>query len=158
MTDLTLNEKRLLAVLSRHKTATTMALSREMGTKEDAVVQYAHLLSERGLAKIDRQVRCRYFLTEEGRKYAETGLPERQILARITDRVSLKDLTHDPVSRIGIGWLRKKGWVTIRDGFVEKAGESPEGPDERALKCIVEGRYSGDRRSSGAPQPRACEG
>lgn len=139
MTDLTLNEKKLLAVLSRHKTASTVALAKEMGIKEDAIVQYAHLLSERGLAGIDRKVSHHYLLTEEGQNYAKNGLPERQILVKIQNRVSLKELTQDPVSRIGIGWLRKKGWVTIHEGFVEKSDEIPEGSDERALQCILTG-------------------
>ncbi|MDD1717181.1 MAG: phenylalanine--tRNA ligase subunit alpha [Methanoregulaceae archaeon] len=138
--ELTLNEKRLLAVLGRCKTASTVALSQEMGARDDAIVQYALLLCERGLATIRREVRSRYLLTDEGQKYVEGGLPERQILNRIKDRTSLKELTNDPLSRIGIGWLRKKGWVTVRDGFVEKADESPEGTDERALKSIGEGR------------------
>ena len=46
----------------------------------------------------------------------------------------MADLKAHPLASIGIGWLRRKGWVAIRDGVVERAGDAPEGEDERALR------------------------
>ena len=82
-----------------------------------------------------------YDLTEEGRQYAAAGLPERQLFAAMGDRTPMTELKAHPLASIGIGWLRRKGWVTIRDGVVERAGDAPEGEDERALLA-----RSADRR------------
>ncbi|HIH03230.1 MAG TPA: phenylalanine--tRNA ligase subunit alpha, partial [Methanoregulaceae archaeon] len=45
----------------------------------------------------------------------------------------MAELKAHPLASIGIGWLRRKGWIAIRDGVVERTGEAPEGEDERTL-------------------------
>jgi phenylalanyl-tRNA synthetase alpha chain len=45
----------------------------------------------------------------------------------------MEDLRKHPASRLGIGWLRKKGWVEIKDGMVNKISDAPKGDDEYAL-------------------------
>lgn len=131
---LSLNERRLLAVLARHGVADAAELGAELGAAPDAVVQYANLLAQNGgLAEVERVVETSWNLTDEGRRYADAGLPERQLLAEIGDGVPMVTLKAHPLASIGIGWLRRKGWVRIHDGVVEPAGQAPEGEDERAL-------------------------
>ncbi|HIH26454.1 MAG TPA: phenylalanine--tRNA ligase subunit alpha [Methanoregulaceae archaeon] len=132
--DLTQNEKRLLAALGNTGDADPAALADTLSVPEDAVIQYAHLLEDRGLATIERTVVTDYELTDEGKRYAEEGLPERQLLESFGSRIPLAELSLHPLSRIGIGHLRKKGWVTIRDGIVEKSPAIAPGDDERALQ------------------------
>lgn len=131
---LSLNERRLLAVLAPLGTADAASLGNALGASPDAVVQYAGLLAENGgLARVERVVDTTYALTDEGRRYALDGLPERQLLELIGERLLMADLKAHPLASIGIGWLRRKGWVAIRDGTVERVGNAPEGDDERAL-------------------------
>ncbi len=131
---LSLNERRLLAALAPLGAAEAPELGAALGAAPDAVVQYANLLAQNGgLATVERVVETSYDLTDEGRRYAEAGLPERQLLAGISEKTPMADLKAHPLASIGIGWLRRKGWVAIRDGIVERAGEAPEGDDERAL-------------------------
>ncbi len=131
---LSLNERRLLAALAPLGQAGAAALGCALGATPDAVVQYASLLAQNGgLAAVERKVETSYALTDEGRRYAADGLPERQLLASFGDRASMTELKSHPLASIGIGWLRRKGWIAIRDGVVEKAGEAPAGEDERAL-------------------------
>ncbi len=131
---LSLNERRLLAALAPLGAADAAELGTALGAAPDAVVQYANLLAQNGgLATVERVVERSYDLTDEGRRYAEEGLPERQLLASIGDRTPMAELKAHPLASIGIGWLRRKGWVTIRDGVVERSGDAPEGEDERAL-------------------------
>ena len=40
----------------------------------------------------------------------------------------------DPAHKIGLGWLRKKGWATIQAGEIKPVGAAPEGKDEEILE------------------------
>jgi phenylalanyl-tRNA synthetase alpha chain len=135
--DLTRNEKRLLIALEASRTAHPAGLARELDMTEEAVIQHALRLRERGLADVEMKVQSRYRLTPEGEEYARKGLPERQLLESFESRIPLKELTAHPLSSIAIGWMRRKGWVTIRDGMVEKTGHAPAGEDETALRHPV---------------------
>ncbi|HMA05882.1 MAG TPA: phenylalanine--tRNA ligase subunit alpha [Methanomicrobiales archaeon] len=132
--DLTANEKRLLASLGKRRRADPAGLASDLGTTEEAVLQYARLLADRALVAIQKEVRKSYTLTDEGKEYREKGLPERQLLESFGESIPIKDLQRNPHAKLGIGWMRKKGWVTIRDGVVTKAGTPPPGPDENALR------------------------
>ncbi len=135
---LSLNERRLLAALAPLGRADASTLGRELGATADAVVQYASLLAQNGgLAVVERSVETSYALTEEGQRYALEGLPERQLLDSFTEKATMAELKNHPLASIGIGWLRRKGWVTIRDGVVEKAGNAPKGEDEQTLTSTI---------------------
>ncbi|MDD1662354.1 MAG: phenylalanine--tRNA ligase subunit alpha, partial [Methanomicrobiales archaeon] len=132
--ELTANERRLLSALRKRKRSGLPSLAKDLGTSEEAVLQYARLLGERGFAEIRKDVKKSYTLTDEGKGYREKGLPERQLLGSFTGSIPVKDLQRHPHAKLGIGWMRKKGWVTIRDGIVTKAGDAPPGQDELALR------------------------
>ncbi|HTY53171.1 MAG TPA: phenylalanine--tRNA ligase subunit alpha, partial [Methanomicrobiales archaeon] len=131
--DLTANERRLLGALGTKGRSGIPALAGELGTSEEAALQYARLLAERGLAELLKDSRKIYTLTDEGKEYQEKGLPERQLLESFAGTIPMKELQRNPNAKLGIGWMRKKGWVAIRDGVVAKAGDAPRGPDEAAL-------------------------
>ncbi|NTV00042.1 MAG: phenylalanine--tRNA ligase subunit alpha [Methanoregulaceae archaeon] len=132
--DLTQNEKRLLAMLADVGTASPSELAERLPAPQEAVLQYAHLLQARGLAVVSRQVEKQYALTDEGKRYASEGLPERQLLDSFGSAIPMADLSLHPLAKIGIGQMRRKGWVVIRSGMVEKTGTSSPGTDEEALK------------------------
>jgi phenylalanyl-tRNA synthetase alpha chain len=132
--ELTGNEKRLLVALGKKRRAGLPGLAEELGTSEEAVLQYARLLADRGFASTRKEVRKRYTLTEEGEEYRNKGLPERQLLESFTGSIPVKELKKHPHAKLGIGWMRKKGWVTLGDGMVTRAGTPAPGPDELALK------------------------
>lgn len=132
--DLSQNEKRLIKVLEPRKEADPATLAALMGTSGDSVIQFAMLLAGRGLAVVEKKVDTTYALTEEGARYAREGLPERQLMQVFGDRIPVSELTKHPLSRVGIGQMRKKGWVAVRDGIVEKTGRDAPGEDELALR------------------------
>ncbi len=132
--DLTINEKRILAALSEMKAADAGTMAEKLGTPADAVVQWAHLCADRGLVNLEKQIFETVELTDEGKKYAAEGLPERQVLASIHGSVPMSELTKHPLSKIAIGWLRKKNWITIDKGMVRAAEDVAEGEDEAALR------------------------
>lgn len=133
MMDLTLNEKRLLSVLGSGGRSSPEECASRLGTTVDAVIQHAHLLHERGLAVMDTAIEHHYHLTPEGKEYAAKGLPERQLLESIKGSVELATLSRNPLAPIAIGWMKRKGWVTIQKGMVTPTGKAPRGEDEEAL-------------------------
>ncbi len=132
--DLSPNEKRLLVLLGKKRTADPATLAGEMGVSPESVIQYAHLLADRGLCTVEREVETRYALTEEGQRYARDGLPERQLLGSFGEKIPVQELTRHPLARIGIGQMKRKGWVIVRDGTVEKTGKDAPGEDELVLQ------------------------
>jgi phenylalanyl-tRNA synthetase alpha chain len=132
--DLTQNEKKLLVVLGTIGRATPAELSQHLSVPEEAAIQYGSLLQDHGLAIVEREVKKRYSLTDEGIRYAAEGLPERQLLDSFDTIISMADLTRHSLAKIGIGQMRRKGWITIKNSMVEKTGDSRPGPDEEALQ------------------------
>ncbi len=137
--ELTLNEKKLLVALEPLGSADAESLAEKMDARKEAVVQYALLASDRGFATLERRVHTVYTLTEEGEKYNFAGLPERQLLESFAEEISMRDLQRHPLAKIGIGQMRKKGWITIQDGIVRKVGNPAPGADEIAFAKLARG-------------------
>jgi phenylalanyl-tRNA synthetase alpha chain len=108
-------------------------LAKIMDTTEEAIVSHALLLQDKGLADLIKTATVTCKITEEGEKYRKEGLPERVLFDSFDRSVPMEDLRKHPASRLGIGWLRKKGWVEIKDGMVNKISDAPKGDDEYAL-------------------------
>jgi phenylalanyl-tRNA synthetase alpha chain len=137
--DLTRNEKRLLTALGPRKAASPIELAEILSMTDEAVIQHALRLQERGLVHVETRVDQRYCLTMEGGEYAKKGLPERQLLESFDQQIPLKQLTTHPLSSVAIGWMRKKGWIAIQEGVVHKTGHAPPGEDEITLKDPARG-------------------
>ncbi len=142
MMELTVNEKRVLATLAREKNCTDTELAEKLNAIPESVVQWAHLCADRGLVKIEKRVEKTASLTPEGKKYAaEGGLPERQLISHITDKIPISELARDALSKIGIGWMRKKNWITVDKGIVtiNTVAIKTLGADEEALNNLIPG-------------------
>jgi phenylalanyl-tRNA synthetase alpha chain len=144
--DLSANEKLVLKAIGDIET-TSEELSRVSGLKVEAAVHGAYMLEEKGLASVRDEVVSEYVLTDEGRKYAEEGLPERIIYNALpAEGASLKELKAKfPPSTMSIamGWLRQKGWAKFekKDGDTVLVPQPAEkSPDEVALTILYEGR------------------
>ena len=134
MVELTQNEKRLLATLEKEKKADAGHLASVMNTTPEAVVQWAHLASDKGLAGIERIVEKTFVYTDEGKTYLRNGLPETQLLRFILPGTQLSDLQKHEAFRIGFGQLRKKGLVKVEGTSVGKSPGASTDDDEAALK------------------------
>lgn len=137
--DLTINEKRLLSVLSRDGESPAEDIAEKLEVPAETVIQWAHLCADKGLVDLEKKVTENAKLTEEGKSYAADGLPERQLLASIKGSIPMKELTGNPLSKIAIGWLRKKNWITIDKGIVIVNDNIEIGEDEKALQNPVPG-------------------
>ena len=124
-------------------------IAQKLNMKIEAVRASADALNEQGFVNIKKSVDEVFDLTDEGERYAKEGLPERRLLEFIgtgTPASSLKE----PAQKIGLGWLRKKGWAVIVSGVVKPTGKSQEGADEVALSKLLQGPKKGSELDSKA--------
>jgi phenylalanyl-tRNA synthetase alpha chain len=134
MAELTQNEKRLLATLEKEKKADALHIAGLLGATPEAVVQWAHLAQDNGLVTVERIVVKEFAYTDEGKGYAEKGLPETQLLRFILPGTTLDDLKKHEAFNIGFGQLRKKGLIKVEGTSVTKTPGASTDADESALK------------------------
>ena len=150
--ELTATEKRvLLALKEEKKECDQRSLSEKTDINEDAVMQTAFMLAQKGLCEIKEEKKFYYRLTEEGGEYAEKGLPERIALDFLIDEkeATVEDLRNafGESVNIAVNWLLKKNWAMIerRGGvrFLIPASivqdELSSGVDEEILKIVNKG-------------------
>ena len=109
MAELSLNEKRLLVILENEKKADAPHLAKLLNATPEAVVQWAHLAQDKGLAMVERVVVKELLYSEEGHAYIKNGLPETRLLRFIMPGTTLADLQKHEAFRIGFGQLKKEG-------------------------------------------------
>jgi phenylalanyl-tRNA synthetase alpha chain len=117
------------------------AIADKLGMKIEAVRASADALGEQGLVKVLKSVDEIFSLTEEGMKYAKEGLPERRLLETISSGKPMAELK-DPSIKIGLGWLKKKGWASIEKGILKPTGSANRGEDEEILDALSKGPKS----------------
>lgn len=132
--------KVLKAISEGHSDPETIA--EKVGMKIEAVRASADALSEQGLVNIIKSVDEIFSLTEEGQRYAKEGLPERKLLEIIGSGKPMAELK-DPSLKIGLGWLRKKGWAVIQGGEIRPIGSTSRGRDEEILEDLLQSARRG---------------
>lgn len=118
------------------------SIAEKLGMKVEAVRASADALAEQGHVKVIKTIDEIFSLTEEGTNYAKEGLPERKLLEVVGSGKPMAELK-DPSLKIGLGWLRKKGWASIDKGVVKPTGQAPQGKDEVILESLSKGSASG---------------
>ena len=134
MAELTQNEKRVLAILEKEKKVDAPHLAKLLDATPEAVVQWAYLAQDKGLATVERVVAKEFVYTDEGKVYAQNGLPETQLLRFILSGTTLADLQKHEAFKIGFGQLRKKGLVKVEGTLVTKTARASTDADDAALK------------------------
>jgi len=117
------------------------SIAEHLKVKVESARASADALAENGLLLVNKSVEEVFTLTEEGRGYAERGLPERIMLSDIGQGMAMSALK-DPAQKIGLGWLRKKGWATIEKGMLKPTGSDIAGKDEEVLAALLAGPKS----------------
>lgn len=150
--ELSAPERRLLRILESEKERRwdPQSLAEKTGLNQDAVMQTAFMLAEKGLCEVIEERRVSYRLTEEGRVYAEKGLPERRGLALLPlpFHEFKKSFQTEKEAMIATNWLLKKGWARFETLGTEKV-LAPTGStswglngfniDEEILRALHEG-------------------
>lgn len=139
--NLTNNEKRVLQAIAKKDKISPEELAQTLGLKIEAAMQSAFLLAEKKLSKISEEISDYYELTSEGEKYANEGLPERQIMEYFEknsknefDISLLKKIFYENIE-FGVSWLLKKRWVKIEKGKIISLIPKPnKGEDEKFIE------------------------
>ena len=124
--DLTSTEKRILLALDSEKSRSwdPRDLAEKTGVNEDAVMQSAFMLAQKGLCEIKEERKVYYRLTEEGEYYKERGLPERRALGFLRERegATVEEFKNvfpnEKEANISTTWLLVKSYAGI-----EKKGD-----------------------------------
>ncbi|MHC1636561.1 MAG: phenylalanine--tRNA ligase subunit alpha, partial [Candidatus Nezhaarchaeales archaeon] len=111
---------------------------------------YLEALNQKGLVKVLVEEEDYVELTDEGKKYAKEGLPERKLVEKIMSiggQVPLKALKavvdmEDNEIKVALGWIRKKnlGEIIVADGerLVKVKHSIEKDPVENVLKIIMD--------------------
>lgn len=100
-----------------------------------AVMNAASWLQSKGLVTIREEIQYDYSVTEEGKTFLSTGLPEINVLRQVLDGTTKFSELQTPTDELGIavGWLRRKNWCTIEKQDGEKV-LVPSSESEQALQ------------------------
>jgi phenylalanyl-tRNA synthetase alpha chain len=140
--DLTPNEKQVLLAMGDLETTDPKELSAASCLSVEAAMQSAFLLEEKGLLQVSEFTTEKYNLTKEGEEYVSSGLPERQVIEKVTSPTAIdavKDEFGPKLIGIALGWMRKKGWAKIEDSNLVPGDIPPQGDDEEALAGLNAG-------------------
>lgn len=83
-----------------------------------------------------------YKITEEGKKYLERGLPEKQLIKLLDKKgeIKIKELKKKMDNpEIGINWAKKRKWIRIKQDKIELVKKPNQIEEEKALKKISKG-------------------
>ena len=148
--DLSPNEINLLKVLNKSSQSLVEA-SIETGLGKKETMSAASWLKSKGLIDITEESIIFYFANEEGKRYAEEGLPERRAaewLNQMGESI-LDDLPLDNTElKVVVGWLKKKNLVDLEktdDGLkLKPTGNLDETPDEPLLVLLSQSKIPED--------------
>ncbi len=111
-------KKVLLALQELGGEASVARIQRQAELEQVAVMRAALSLKKHGLAQISEETRQMAALTEEGRAYADEGMPERCMLKALlehglgrVDLVAKRAGIPKKQADISLGWLSRRGWV-----------------------------------------------
>ncbi len=129
------NERKVLLALEGRGAATTQELSAETGLARDAVEKASAWAETKGVVSFREEVSRSFNLTEEGRKYAEEGLPEKKLLELVASgRNEISALKEEfPSLNIALVWVRRNSWATIETGRLTLTKEGLAAKGEETL-------------------------
>ena len=143
-------QKTLLALQKLGGRAAVEQITSVSGLAYAAIMRAALVLKDKRLVKIREQKQTVVTLNQEGKLYAQRGLPERRTLNVVYQKggeIAISDIPHEidmpsGVIPIALAWLVQKDWATIdkEKGTVRltKKRKPPNGDDEEVLVLLVE--------------------
>jgi phenylalanyl-tRNA synthetase alpha chain len=147
MADLRENESKTLLTLKESGGHSTVDhIVQASGLTDSAVMRATLSLETLNLVMVHEKKRTKISLNDEGRRYAEEGLPERRlvkILKNMGGKASKEAVLraaslYRNISVIALGWINRKGWAAIEKETQELRllKEPAEGSDEKLLSLL----------------------
>ena len=135
------HEIAVLNALRKNRKLSLKGLLEQTRLGRDEAMWAVQNLEIEGLVEAKKEAREEATLTEEGKKYASVGLPERLLLDRLgSGPVEIRKLAGKE-DQIGFMWAKKKGLVTIDKGVVKLTDKGKDSKnrgvdEERILRDI----------------------
>ena len=132
-------ERLVLESLRKSKELTLGQLIEKAGIGRDEVLWALENLNSQGYVKLERKDSIEVVLTNEGKEYAVSTLPELSLLSRLKEGTKdIRNLKTDQ-ERIGLQWAKQKGFIAIKNGSIMLAERGVSAlekglPEERILK------------------------
>jgi phenylalanyl-tRNA synthetase alpha chain len=147
MVDLRANELNVLSSLQKSEgKASVDELIQKCGLSDSAVMRAALDLQEKGLITIHAELQKVVKLNDEGKKYSESGLPERRLVNAVESLggESVLSVAAEKAEVVGqfvniaLGWTQRKKWAIFnsKSGILKIEGKVAEGSDEKLLSQI----------------------
>jgi len=149
------NERKVLLALRGRDLASTDILSVETELSKDAVEKASSWAETKGVVAFREEVSRSFKLTDEGKTYAEEGLPEKRLLKLVSTGVTglskLKEVL--PEINIALAWCRRRRWINIDKGSISLTadGESALGqvsPEEALVKVLLSSDQVDDKETA----------
>lgn len=112
---------------------------------DERVISILNSLAGRGIVRLETHERVSYILTEEGREYAQYGLPEIRLIQAIKelggtaafDNAFEKSGLPQKSKGIAMNWAKRNGWVTIsKQGGIAVLSTTIEKHDSIVAKTL----------------------
>jgi phenylalanyl-tRNA synthetase alpha chain len=111
-------EKAVLNVLRNGKELSLDAIISAVGFGRDGVLWSIENLSKDGFVEVVKESRTDVELSDEGKRYASTSLPEQKMLKVLEEKTVQVGSLSAGEQQIGLLWAKKKGLVRIEKGIV----------------------------------------
>ncbi|MCD6402751.1 MAG: phenylalanine--tRNA ligase subunit alpha [Candidatus Aenigmarchaeota archaeon] len=113
-------EKRILVALKNVEKLSLNELSKKTGLKEGSLVKACGWARTKGIVDVLEEKEIFVKLSDEGLRYAENGLPEKNLIKRVEEGVtSINELKNSVENfEIALVWAKKNGWIEISEGKV----------------------------------------
>ena len=149
MIDLRQHERKTLSTLAElNGKGPVERIMTESGLSNSAVMRAALTMQEKKLVDIIGKKKTVAKLTQEGKNYADDGLPERKLictLKKFKGKGPIKEIAEKAGLReqlvpIALGWLQRKKWASLdsETGILQMRQEPREGNDEKLIKLLAE--------------------
>jgi phenylalanyl-tRNA synthetase alpha chain len=131
-------ESAILSVLEGTMSAEDVA--KKAGLPLDSVLSFSQSLAEKKLVQIEVKKSKLVALTEEGMRYASSGLPEQKVLDAAKSGLPVAKLGEEE-RKVGLAWAAKNGWVKVEGGRLVLKQEPKEAYFlQQALLAIEAGK------------------
>ncbi len=134
-------ELAVLKVLKDGKPLSFEQLLKSSGLKLDEALWAIGNLEQQHMINVEKDSIGELSLSEEGRSYANSSLPEQSLLTRLGKGTIKAASLKSDAERIGLQWLKRKGYADIKNGVLELTGAGAAAlgngvPEDKALKAL----------------------
>lgn len=148
-------QKTLLALKKLNGKGLVDRILKVSGLAHAAIMRAALSLQEEKLIRLHEEKQTTITLSEEGRRYAQKGLPERRLiqwLVKLEGEASVENAVKKArleknTATIALGWLHRKGWAKLdkKKRMLRTLKEPMIGNDEKLLSLLYEkGSFVGE--------------